>query len=439
MAVRRSTLVIVAVLLAGGMFAGLYMAGHFRSVPRTRIAQRTLYSGPTTLGAVAEDWPAWRGPRGDQVTREVLPGAWPAGGPKVLWSADVGLGYSSPVAAGGRVYVFSLNDGKEALTAFDANSGQIVWSVSGGEGWTSSYVGTRATPAVDGDRIYTYGGRGELLCRGTADGATRWRVDVLRESGAGKNLGWGSASSPLVAGNLVYVQGGDGGSVAVAVDKMSGKVAWKSEATGTGGYAHPVLADVGGAAQLIVFGGTAVYGMDPASGRTLWQYPWRTSYDVNASTPIVRDGRLFVTSEYDHGCAVLQLSASAPPSKVWENNTILGKFQGAILDGDYLYANSSGTIVCVAWADGTLKWTASDARLRLGPGGSMVRGGGDKLLTLSERGKLSLARATQDGITLIGQGEVVEGKEVWATPVVYGGRVYVKGGQEVVCLEMGGT
>jgi outer membrane protein assembly factor BamB len=504
---KRTLILLGSTVVAVGIV--IYLTGVLGcSLPKTHIAQRKLYGGSTTQTTAVEDWPAWRGPRGDLISREPLPDRLPEGGPRQLWAADVGLGYSSPIAAGGRVYLFSMNGGKETLTAFDANSGQILWSAEGGEGWTSSYVGTRATPAIDGDRIYTYGGQGELICRNLADGKPRWTVKVLAETGSkpqqwgtasspliagnlvyvqsgqggavavavdkqsgklawksqatgaggyahpiladGKPRGtvkvlaetgskpqqWGTASSPLIAGNLVYVQSGQGGAVAVAVDKLSGQLAWRSQATGAGGYAHPILADVAGAQQLIIFGGTTIYGLDPQSGRTLWQYPWQTSFEVNSCTPIYRDGKLFVTSEYDQGCIQLALSPTVA-TPLWQNKNILGKFQGAILDGDTLYANSAGTIVCVGWADGALKWKASDPKLRLGIGGAIVRSG-DKLLAMTERGRLILARATPDKIESLGQAdEVVEGKEVWSTPLIYGGRVYVKGAQELVCLDIG--
>ena len=430
---RKLLVAVVSTFLA--VFVILYFTGTLGcSLPKTHIAQRKVYEGAATQSLATENWPAWRGPRGDQISREPLPDKLPQGGPRQLWVADVGLGYSSPIAAVGRVYLFSMNQGKEALTAFDANSGKIAWSVEGGEGWTSSYVGTRATPAIDDDRIYTYGGQGELTCRNLSDGNPRWQLNVLKET-ASTPPQWGMASSPLIAGNLLYVQSGQGGAIAVAVDKLTGKLAWKSDATGAGGYAHPILADVSGSPQLIIFAGTAIYGMDPQSGRTLWQYPWQTSFEVNSSTPIYRDGKLFVTSEYDHGCIQLALSPTGA-TPVWENKSILGKFQGAILDGDYLYANSAGTIVCVSWTDGALKWKASDPKMRLGIGGSMIRAG-DKLLAMSERGKLILARATPAGIESLGQADgVVEGKEVWSTPLLYGGRLYAKGAQELVCLEM---
>jgi outer membrane protein assembly factor BamB len=430
---KRALILLGSCIVAIGVV--LYLTGALGcSLPKTHIAQRKLYDGPATQTTAVEDWPGWRGPRGDLISRELLPDHFPDGGPRQLWAADVGLGYSSPIAAAGRVYLFSMNGGKEALTAFDANSGQIIWSDEGGEGWTSSYVGTRATPAIDGDRIYTYGGQGELICRNLADGKPRWMLNVLAETGS-KSQQWGTASSPLVAGKLIYVQSGQGGAVAVAADKTSGKMAWKSQAIGAGGYAHPILADVWGVQQLIIFGGTTIYAMDPQSGRTIWEYPWQTSFEVNSSTPIYRGGKLFVTSEYDHGCIQLALSAGGATA-VWENKNILGKFQGAILDGDYLYANSAGAIVCVSWSDGLLKWKASDPKLRLGIGGAIVRSG-DKLIGMTERGKLILVRATPEKIESLGQAEeVVEGKEVWATPLLYGGRLYVKGAQEIVCLDI---
>jgi outer membrane protein assembly factor BamB len=423
--------------LIAGVILCLYLTHAIGCAPpRTQIAQRKLYEGPATQLTSVEDWPRWRGPRIDQISREAVPESLPAGGPKLLWSAEVGLGYSSPVAANGRIYLFTMNELKEALTCFDAITGKIVWSVEGGEGFHASYHGTRSTPTIDGDRIYTYGGQGELICRRLADGKQVWRADVLRESNS-SNLSWGVASSPLIWGRRVFVQGGKGGAVAVAVDSGTGSVVWKSQAQGLGGYAAPIVADVNGVPQLIVLGGDSLWGMNPQTGQSLWSHPWHTSYDVNSSTPIYDPvtSRLFITSGYGHGCMQLQLTpGGAAPA--WENKNIESRFQGAILDRGHLYANSEGTITCVNWLDGQLKWRAREEEMRLGIGGSMIRVG-DKLITMSERGKLSLLRATPDGITLLGQAkDLVEGREVWSTPLLYGGRLYVKGAQEFSCFDL---
>lgn len=407
-------------------------------MPVTHIASRQTYEGPATTFAAAEDWPRWRGPRGDAISRETdIPSEFPPGGPPVLWSADVGIGYSSPVAQAGRVYLFTLNDRKEVLTCFDAHSGRILWSDESSDSmWAGGYPGTRATPVIDSGAIYTYGGAGELVCRDAITGKPRWRLNVLKTTGS-RNLGWGTASSPLVVGDSVVVQSGKDGAVAIAVNKNDGKVKWQSEARGVGGYAHPILADVAGRTQLILFAGEAVIGADPETGKTLWTEPWQTSYDVNAATPIYRDGHLLVSSEYGHGSMMLQLDG-AGAKKLWESKEVQSKFPNMVLDGDALYANSAGTLKCLSWPDGKVLWEAKDAKLRLGAGGSILRVG-DRLLMMSDRGKLSLCRATPAGIELLTQAQIIDGREVWASPLLYGGRLFAKGDTEFLCFDLSGN
>ena len=403
----------------------------------TRIASRQIYDAPASTFEAVEDWPRWRGPRGDAISRETdIPSTFPENGPPLLWAADVGVGYSSPIGHRGRVYLFTLNERREVLTCFDAHSGHILWSdASDGQMWAGGYPGTRATPAVDGDAIYTYGGAGELVCRHLPNGRPRWRLNVLKTT-VSRNLGWGTASSPLLAGDRVYVQSGKDGPIAVAVNKHNGSVIWQSEARGVGGYAHPILADVAGKQQLILFAGEAVLGVDPDTGRTFWSERWQTSYDVNAATPIYHDGHLMVSSEYGHGSMMLRLDATGA-KKLWETTDIQSKFPNLILDGDILFANSAGSIKCMSWPDGKILWEAKDRDLRPGVGGSLLRVG-DRLLIMSDRGKLSLARATRDGIQLLSQAQVLDAREVWASPLLYGGRLYAKGDTEFVCLDLSG-
>lgn len=419
-------LVLVALLV-------LWRFGFFRTMPKTRIAQRTTYEGPSTRPV--EDWPKWRGPRTDGITREPI-GSFGEGGPKQLWAADVGLGYSSPIGHGGVVYLFTMHDKAEALTAFAADSGKIVWTRSAARGWTGQYAGTRATPAIDGGRIYTYGGAGDLTCRNLADGKQVWTLNVLKETGAG-NIGWGMSSSPLVHNGSVIVQSGKGGPVALAADASSGKVVWKSQAAGKGSYAHPMVATVDRQEQLIVFAGDAIFGMDPATGRTLWEQPWKTEYDINGSTPVYHESHLFVSSAYGHGRGMFKLSA-AGAQKLWEDGEIHSRFQGMILDvpNRRLYANSEGVLKCMSWPDGKILWTAREPKL--GMGGSIVLGPDDLLLSLSDRGRLAVSKLTDGGPEVVSSADVVDWREAWATPLVYGRRVYVKGQQELICFELGG-
>jgi outer membrane protein assembly factor BamB len=404
-----------------------------------RSAVAAFVIGLVALGAPltrGEDWPRWRGPRGDGISLETgLMEKWPQT-LRPAWTADVGQGYSSPIAQGGRVYLFSLIDGKDTLTCYDAEQGNVIWSKNYDGGWTGAYPGTRATPTIEGDRIYTYGGAGDLVARDLASGEQVWRLNVLRETRA-RPLGWAQASNPLIDGDLIYVQNGAGGPVALAVNKNTGKIAWRSQATGNGSYAHPIIADVGGTKQLIVYAAAGPIGMNPANGRTIWHYRWQNGPEVNASDPIYRGGHLFITSAYGQGALMLQLAPKGA-RKLWESRDLESRFQPALLDGDFLYVNSEGTLKCLRWPTNKVEWaTRNEDRNLLGMGGSMVRVGGEKLILLSQSGRLSLAKATPQGFERISSvPDVVEGGEVWSTPTIYEGKLYIKGERELVCIDI---
>lgn len=399
---------------------------------------------PSTLFAKFDEWPKWLGPNGDGISHETIDDHWPAGGPRKIWEKKVGYGFSSPIGFDGRIYLFSQEGRNDTLTAFDAGTGNVVWN--------QSYTGTipadmtqaknganglplpLATPAIDEGRIYTYGGGGDLVCRNLKDGAEVWRLNVLKETGE-QILAWNEASSPLVTEKFVYVQGGKKGPTAVAVDKATGKIAWKSQANTVGGYAAPILVDVDGTKQLIVFAGDQLYGMDPETGKTIWGTPWKTSYDVNASTPIYRDHHLFISSGYGHGAMMLTLSPNGAKEDFAEaDKAIALKFQPAILDGDYLYCNSGGTLQCAHWPDLKIQW---ENRMHLGDGGTIVRVSGDLLIALSERGKLELARATPKGAQVLSQAPLFDFGTTWSTPLVYRGKLYAMGQDTLVCLDLG--
>ena len=430
-----------------------------RSIKRMAALAAVVMGGSAAIAAAAaaEDWPKWMGPRGDMISKETVASQWPEDGPKQLWSKQVGFGHASPVAQAGKIYVFSLVDRtNEVPSPLDAATGQEVWVQSydraknpGGKGLNNAdWDGTRATPTIDGDAIYTFGSTGDLTRRSLADGKQAWQVNVVKAV-KGENLEWGTSSSPLVTDKHVFVQAaiGDGVPVAVAIDKASGAVAWQSEARGMAaadgkfpsgaGYAHMILADVGGTQQLIVFGGRAFYGMDPATGKTLWESPWSTQYDVNAATPIYRDGQVLISSEYSTAKGILYDVTPTGLKQVWVSNDIKAKYQPPIVEDGYIYVNSRGTITCVKWADGKTAWEAKDRDLKLGAGGSFVKAG-DKLISMSERGKLSLSRVTPEGIKMLGQVALIEANNVWASPLLYDGKIFAKGGDEIVALDLSG-
>ena len=415
------------------------------------------------LPASAEEWPQWRGPRNDGIVRDAkIAESWPADGPVKLWEAEVGIGFSSPVAVDGKVYLLAMEDGQDTTYAFDANSGAPLWkekteSLYNGEmpgpSMAKDWTGSRASPVVEGDRIYTYGFRGDLVCRDVASGKLVWHTNVVNETGT-KPITWGQGSNPLIDGDVIYVQGGINGPTAVAIDKKTGKLIWKTEnlppdtnmqdpddygrgEMDKGGYAQPVLIDAGGTKQLIVFGGEALWAFEPKTGKTIWSHKWPTEYDVNAATPIFHEGKLFITSAYGKPparCAQFEVSAKGV-KVVWTNNQLTAKYQPPILDDGHLYGNSEGAVRCLDWKTGKTLWTAKD---RISQGGSLVRIAPDKLLMFSQTGKATLARATPKGYEKLAEAQVVERTDnAWSTPLVYRGKMYVKGRGDFVCYDIG--
>ena len=413
--------------------------------------------------AQAEDWPKWRGPRGDGISMEKgLAQEWPKEGPKKLWSKSVGKGWNSPVAVEGILYAFgrtqkaavqsgpaSADAAEQApakgpfgtLTALRADTGEIIWQNS----YTSiprvEKPSMRATPTVEKDRIYTFDDDGELVAWNRGDGKIAWQLNVLQELGA-KPIKWGCASSPAVEDGKIYVQGGLTGSLVIAVDKNTGKVAWKSQAEGPSGYATIVPITVEGRKQLLVAGGDHVVAMDRATGKTAWSVPYETEYKINAATPVVRDGKALLINEYKIGkCIMLQLHADRADT-VWEDKDLRSRISTPILEGDVFYVSNngpgqsgSGIIECRTWADGKLVWSCQDKSLDLGMGGTMLRAG-ELMITLSQKGMLSLAKVTPEGCQRLSQVAVLNEPEVWSTPVIHNGRLYIRGFEEMICLDI---
>ncbi|MEI8197613.1 MAG: PQQ-binding-like beta-propeller repeat protein [Phycisphaerae bacterium] len=385
----------------------------------------------------AENWPTWRGPRGDGISQEKnLLDSWPEGGPQLAWSAKVGDGFSTPIAADGKIYIYTIKEGQEALTCLDAATGKLVWTQPYGPAKPipNGYPGTRATPTLEGNAIYTFGTSGVLVGAKANNGQEVWKLDVLKETGA-KNLGWGTSSSPLVLDKEVIVQGGVGGPIAIAADRMTGKIKWVADRKGTSSYAAPILITVDDVKQVIIFSGEGAHALAPDTGKQIWFVPFKTGPSVNAATPLYRDHQLFISGAYNHGCQMIKVTATSA-EKTWpdDNKVVMAKFPSPILDGDAVYANSDGTLKCVSWPDCQVKWESRD--FTLGPGGSFVRFD-DKLITLGETGTACLLKATPEGVTPISKFiPFPKGNGYWSSPLIYKGKLYLKGGDELKCYNI---
>jgi len=259
--------------------------------------------------AAGDDWPQWRGPDRTGVWMEdgILE-RFPEDGLKVVWRTPIGGGYSGPSVADGRVFVTDwqplegsrIREGTERALALDEETGEILWThewVVGYAPLQASYaIGPRATPTVDGDRVYVAGAVGHVVALQAATGKAVWSYDAQEEGNASVAI-WGFASSPLVHGDLlIAVVGAEPDGKVIAFDKLTGEEVWRALSSDwEAGYGQPFVVERGGVEQLIVWEPQAVNSLDPATGEIWWSVPWEVVSSMTVATPVVDDNRLFMT------------------------------------------------------------------------------------------------------------------------------------------------
>ena len=381
---------------------------------------------------LAEDWPHWRGPNFNGVSAEKgWSTQWPPEGPKVLWKASVGIGFSSISVAQGRVYTMGYGDEKETVFCFDAESGKILWQHAYDSDLGDKFFegGPTATPTVDGDSVYTLSRWGDVFCFEAAAGKIRWSKNVQKESGI-RVPGWGFAGSPLVSGNLLLLNIGEAG---LALEKGSGKTVWSS-ANKDAGYSTPVPFTRGKESLVLFSSGKSFVAVDTSTGKEKWSVPWVTQYGVNAADPILNDDRIFVCSGYGKGAGLWKLGA-AQPELVWQNKQMRNQMNPSVLlngslfgiDGD---AGSKAALKCIDFESGSLKWTEP------GIGSGAVSAADGRLIVLSERGELIVAPASPTGFKPLARAQVLGGK-CWTVPVLANAKIYCRNAAgDLACIDV---
>lgn len=386
---------------------------------------------------LAADWPQFRGPNRDGISRETgLLKSWPAGGPKVLWKTEAGEGFSHVTISNGRLFTMYGEGSNEVAVALDAATGKPVWKTGLGPKFISDQGnGPRSTPTVDGGMVYTLTAGGRLAALNAADGKKVWEHDLRAKFGA-EPPQWGISTSPLVEGNLLLVDvGGSGGRSLVAFDKKTGKTVWTSQ-NEQAGYSAPIAITVGGVRQIIFFTGRAVLSVSPKDGKLLWRVPWRTDWDVNAATPIfVAPDKLYISSGYSTGAALFKIKAAngkASAEEVWQNRRMKNQFSSSVLHNGHIYGFDNSVLKAINAATGEEVWKESG----FGHGSLILADG--HLIVLSERGKLLLVEATPAGYREKGNAQVLSGK-CWTAPTLANGRLYLRNEEQLLALNWAGA
>ena len=409
----------------------------------------------------AQDWNQWMGPNRDGVYQESgIIDSIPDSGLKVKWRMPIQGGYAGPAVADGKVFVFDykIADGKvannpgkrnklkgsERLVAFDAESGEQLWTYQYDCPYSISYpTGPRCTPTVDGDRVYILGSEGDLTCLNTKDGSLVWKKSFKKDFGAEVMI-WGFASHPLVDGDTLYTMVGGTGQGVVAFDKMTGDVKWKA-LDSKAGYCPPVIIDKGGKRQLIAFLPKGIVSLNPADGQQYWNVDMQSQYDMSITRPML-DGDFMYVCGKGNQSVMLKLDTDKPgATEVWRGTprrSIYGANATPLFVDGILYGadQNMGSLIAADGKDGERLWSTFDATdpeqdRKLSHGTAFLTRIGDsnRYLIMSEVGDLLISELTPEKYIPHGRFHVLEptgecfGRNVvWSHPAYANKTAYVR-------------
>jgi outer membrane protein assembly factor BamB len=412
----------------------------------------------------AEDWPEWRGKGRNGIWTEAgILDKFPEKGLTAVWRTPIHGGFAGPAVAAGRVFVtdFKRSSGKKGMEralCLDEKSGKILWTRE----WDADYqgisydTGPRATPTVDGDRVYIVGGSGTLLCLNARTGDVIWRKDYVKDYRMQMPT-WGIASAPLVDGDrLIAIVGGQPDAKVIAFDKMTGKEIWRAlPSDSEQGYSQPVIVAARGTRQLIIWDPTAVVALDPATGKTYWQHPFRINLGLTLATPVFDGSRLLVSSFYN-GSMLLDL-AKENASVIWkgksnsEINTdgLHAVVNTPVIDGDYIYGICSyGQFRCLNLKTGERIWETMEVTKEKArwASGFIVRHG-DRYFINNDRGELIIAKLSAQGYQEISRTQLIKptsnpgnrrelGAVNWSHPAYANRHIVARNDEEIISVSL---
>jgi outer membrane protein assembly factor BamB len=385
-------------------------------------------------------WAQWRGPRRDGVSDETgLLDTWPAGGPKLLWSAEeLGGGYCSPVIGGGGIYI--TGDVGQQLVVFALGlDGKPKWKAANGQAWKKPFPGARGSCCWDDGMVYQINGYGRVVCLDARSGKEIWAVESLKEFRA-KVPSFGIAECVLVDGPRVIVSPGGARGLMAALDKKTGKTLWTSTATAsaeeTAGYGSPILIEYAGRRVAITSSSLRTYAVDVETGKTLWRHDVKLYKNADNTIPVFGEDSVFITnaSQIDQVYYRLRINpAGDGVTKDWALPVSNGH-GSFVFTGGRLYGTSDRQTLgwlCIEASTGKVLGKLED----LFPGSSIFADG--HIYALCEKGTMALLKPADGGFEVKGRFELISGKkDVWAHPVILAGRLYLRYAAKLYCYDI---
>lgn len=419
-----------------------------------------------TAAEPAADWPSWRGAGGNGIARQTsFPTPWPTGALQPVWTAATAEGWSSPIVAGGRVFITDRFALTERVAAFEAATGKLLWERKTPVDFDPHQVGRRhgngpkSTPVVSGNLVYALGIAGRLQCLNAADGALIWehffpaeygdpralpggRAQVIGEdfvvvpTGNGEGAAvplFGYTGSLVIDGDkLISPVGGPKAGTIMAFDKLTGAVLWKALDENVS-YSSPIVAEIGGVRQVVVMTGPRVVGLAVADGRLLWSFDYQIQYDESIGTPVVVGDLVLVTAVGRPLSAhrVSQSGGQFSVSEVWANDDLSSYLSSMLAFEGYVYGMSDGgEWHCLNLADGKTAWRGGNHGYYSTP--LLVD---RRLLGLNERGDLAVLAAEPSGYRELAKNKLAT-ETTWTSPAAVGNRLYIRSRSALMCFEI---
>lgn len=403
---------------------------------------------------VAADWPWIYGPRRDNTSEQRgLLRAWPATGPAVLWTSAVGVGFGGPAVSNGKVYLLDRDEKVgDTLRVLDFSSGKELWSFAYDAPGSFMFAGSRTTPTVDGEHVYTSGALGDLYAINTTTRKAVWHKNIWKDFGGGQLPQWAIVQNPLVYRDLLVVAPQTSQAGVVAYDKLTGALEWKSAPlSGTPGYVTPSIVKVGGHDHLVMISAAVgrgrnardgrVYGFDPLTGKVLWTYTnWQCIIPVPQAVD-AGDGRVLITGGYNAGTAMIKVQKKADGSygitELFKNPDFGSHTQPPILYNGHFYShyttNERNDGLVAMSMDGQIKWK-TDQQPAFVRGGAILADG--LLLTTDGNTKLYLVSPDPSGFKPLASAAVLEPGDNWAPLALADGKLLVRGQKQLKCLQV---